>query len=85
MTFASHPILGEIYLWSYGIALTLSLILTLILVKTISKENWLTQFLNKLPISTGKPAMKAFPIRETGGEICLDADEEGLGHLRKFR
>ena len=54
MTFASHPILGEIYLWSYGIAFTLSLILTLILVKTISKKNLLTHLLNKLPISTGK-------------------------------
>ena len=55
MIFESHPIPGETYLWSYGIALALSLILTLILVKTISKENWLTHFLNKLPISTGKP------------------------------
>ncbi|SVB75730.1 uncharacterized protein METZ01_LOCUS228584, partial [marine metagenome] len=43
------------YLWGYGIALILSLILTLVLVKTISKKNWLTQLLNKLPISTGKP------------------------------
>ena len=55
MIFESHPIPGEMYLWGYGIALTLSLMLTLIFVKTIRKENWLTRFLNKLPISTGKP------------------------------
>ena len=55
MIFENHPISGEIYLWGYGIAFALSLILTLIFVKTISKENWLTHLLNKLPISTGKP------------------------------
>ena len=53
MIFESHPISGEVYLWSYGIALVLSLMLTLILVKTISKKNWLTHLLNELPISTG--------------------------------
>jgi len=55
MIFESHPISGEMYLWGYGIALALSLMLTLIFVKAISKENWLTHLLNKLPISTGKP------------------------------
>ena len=55
MTFESPSISGAMYLWGYGIALTLSLLLTLIFVKTISKENWLTRLLNKLPISTGKP------------------------------
>ena len=55
MTFESHPISGVVYLWGYGIALILSIILTLILIKTISKKNWLTHILNKLQISTGKP------------------------------
>ena len=54
MIFESRPIPGDIYLWGYGIALVLSLMLTLVLVKTISKKNWLTHLLNKLSISTGK-------------------------------
>ncbi len=55
MTFESHPISGELYLWGYGISFVLSLTLTFILVRTVSKLNWLTRLLNTLPIATGKP------------------------------
>ena len=54
MIFENHPISGEIYLLGYGISLALSIILTLILVKAISKENWLTYLLNKLSVSSSK-------------------------------
>ena len=54
MIFENHPISGEIYLLGYGISLALSLILTLMLVKAISKENWLTNLLNKLSVSSSK-------------------------------
>lgn len=54
VTFISHPISVEVYLWGYAIALPLSLMLTLILVKAIREENWLTRLLNKLPISNVK-------------------------------
>ena len=54
MIFESSSISSATYLWGYGITFALSIMLTLLLVKTISKENWLTYLLNKLPISTGK-------------------------------
>jgi UDP-GlcNAc:undecaprenyl-phosphate GlcNAc-1-phosphate transferase len=52
--FGSHPIPGGGYLTGYLFALSLSIISTFILVKTIRRTNALTHFLNQLPISAGK-------------------------------
>jgi UDP-GlcNAc:undecaprenyl-phosphate/decaprenyl-phosphate GlcNAc-1-phosphate transferase len=54
MKFFTFPISGEIYLAGYFIALTLSFGLTLCLIKTIKSANFLTSFLNRFPILTGK-------------------------------
>jgi UDP-GlcNAc:undecaprenyl-phosphate GlcNAc-1-phosphate transferase len=54
MMFSSHPIPGDGYLAGYLLALFLSITFTFILIKTISRSNALTRFLNQLPISAGK-------------------------------
>lgn len=54
MTFGSFPLAGEVFLIGYGAALILSFVLTLTLVKAVSRPNALTKFLNRLPISAGK-------------------------------
>ena len=54
MIFGSHPIHGDGYLAGYLFALSLSILFTFILVKTIRRTNALTRFLNRLPISAGK-------------------------------
>jgi len=54
MIFGSHPIRGAVYLIGYLLALFLSIVFTFILIKTISRPNPLTRFLNQLPISAGK-------------------------------
>ena len=54
MKFGTFPISGEIYLAGYFMALALSFGLTLCLIKTIKGANFLTSFLNRFPILTGK-------------------------------
>lgn len=54
MSFTSHFIPGKIYLIAYVMAFSFSFAFTLALVKTVSRANALTRFLNKLPISAGK-------------------------------
>ncbi|GJL77332.1 MAG: undecaprenyl-phosphate alpha-N-acetylglucosaminyl 1-phosphate transferase [Nitrospinaceae bacterium] len=54
MIFESHPIEGNIYLAGYLLSIVLSLVFTFLLVKAVSRQSALTQFLNRLPISAGK-------------------------------
>jgi UDP-GlcNAc:undecaprenyl-phosphate/decaprenyl-phosphate GlcNAc-1-phosphate transferase len=54
MKFGTFPISGEIYLTGYFLALVLSFGLTLYLIRTIGKFNFLTFLLNRLPISAEK-------------------------------
>ena len=54
MKFGTFPISGEIYLAGYFVALALSFVLTLYLIKTIRGVNFLTFLLNRFPVSAGK-------------------------------
>ncbi len=54
MNLGTPPISGEVYLVAYFVALTLSFVLTLTLIKIIRRNNFFTSLLNRLPISSGK-------------------------------
>ena len=54
MKFETFPVSGEVYLTGYFVALALSLVITICLIRTISGFNFLTFILNRLPISAGK-------------------------------
>ena len=54
MSFAIHPIAGNVYLAGYLLALFFSLAFTFLLVRAVRRQSAFTRFLNRLPIAAGK-------------------------------